>query len=100
MPNPHPEAQIGIPFIVITAKTAAAKEATAKRHGYTGPLTLLDAVRAGRVEPWDAISKIEYWYRGGGVDRGFVTSWCQQIEAVEAKKKLVEEREKEAETAE
>lgn len=94
MGNPHPELQIGIPLNVICAKTQPAKEKAAQLcvPAYTGPLTLLDAVRVGTVEAWDAVALVEHWFKGGGVGRGQAVSWIHQIEAVEKKRALERER--------
>lgn len=92
MPAPHPEIAWGIPANVVTARTMPAKEAAAQMANYSGPLTLLDAVRAGQLHALEAVELIEQWYRGGGVGRGLILNWTAQIEAAQKKLALEAER--------
>lgn len=61
----HPEIQLGIPAIVVSAKPAF-KEIYAKRCEYTGPLTIREAVDLGIVAHGNAIGMVKYWLQEGG----------------------------------
>ena len=56
----HPEVALGIPFCVITAK-GATKQIEANLVGYTGPLTLAEAVERGMLNSYQAKLLISGW---------------------------------------
>ena len=56
----HPEVAIGIPAAVVTAKPAY-KPKYAELVGYTGPLTLAEAVETGAVSESGARRLVQTW---------------------------------------
>ena len=62
----HPEIVAGIPARVVTGKTLAAREKAAREIGYNGPLTLVDAIEAGRVPEVEARRMVDAWERASG----------------------------------
>lgn len=56
----HPEIYLGIPYAVITAN-AAYKRECADASGYTGPLTLDEAVKNHRISAERAMQLIRNW---------------------------------------
>lgn len=58
----HPEIAIGIPPVVVTAR-AEFKRKCADRCGYTGPLTLAEAVEKGRIPAERAQRLVDTWER-------------------------------------
>jgi hypothetical protein len=57
---PHPEITIGIPACVVVAKFHA-KPFYARLARYTGPLTLAEAVKRGRIGPQYAEQLVYSW---------------------------------------
>ena len=58
----HPEIAIGIPPIVVTARLPF-KRKYADQCGYTGPLTLAEAVEKGRIPADRAEALVRTWER-------------------------------------
>ena len=58
----HPEIAIGIPPIVVTARLPF-KRKYADQCGYTGPLTLAEAVEKGRIPAERAQRLVDAWQR-------------------------------------
>jgi hypothetical protein len=56
----HPEIAIGIPYAVVTAKPAF-KAKCAEACGYTGPLTLDEAVKKHRISTERAEHLVRTW---------------------------------------
>jgi hypothetical protein len=82
----HPEVAVGIPFVVITAKPNH-KPTEAKRIGYTGPLTLVEAIEQGMLSMQQAKFLVSAWLSenfGHEATHDELAQWCGNTKGLAA----------------
>lgn len=82
----HPEVIVGIPLVVITAKPLH-KPTEAKRIGYTGPLTLAEAIERNMLSMQQAKFLVSAWFSenfGREATHEDLAQWCGRAKGVAA----------------
>jgi hypothetical protein len=82
----HPELIVRIPAVIVTAKPHH-KPTEAKRIGYTGPLTLAEAIERGVLSMQQAKFLVSAWYSenfGHEATHDELVQWCGRAKGVAA----------------